>query len=407
MPRPAKVRFAVISDPHALAGDEHRHETAAWSRTAGDPTRNPFAAVRELISNSQSEEEPLTADAILCPGDLAHRMSCAGLEYAWDELDSIARLLGASKIIATAGNHDVIRKKDLPVEADSGAWVAPLCSLTPPFPTHCAQERDAYFNDDFIIATGESWRVVTLNSCAFHTEENEHRRGKVDVGTVERLRRRIEEDRKDVNVLMCHHHPVEWTHLSHEDTSHMQGGDRLLRTLEEVDPTAWLVLHGHRHTAALGYAGDSSSGPTRMSAGSLAVSLPQEGRTDKRNQFYLLEFDLKEIGELSLAGAGHFRAWDWNRERGMIQSSPDAAIPGSGGFGFRRDALTLAEMCRRGAKSVRRRSVTMAELIRQDRRWSYVAPRDLQMLRTVLEKRSARVDPTDGGSHIERISFDV
>ncbi|HEU5142263.1 MAG TPA: metallophosphoesterase [Solirubrobacterales bacterium] len=403
----AHVNFAVISDPHALGGDEHRHETAAWKQTSEDPTRNPFAAVRKLIDESKRADEPLTADAVLCPGDLAHRMSEAGLEYAWEELESIARLLGATQIIATAGNHDVIRKEDLPADAEAGAWVAPLRSLKPPFPTHFTEDCDAYFNDDFIIATDKRWRVVTLNSCAFHTEKDEHRHGKVDPGTVEHLRRRIADDRKDVNVLMCHHHPVEWTHLSQQDTSHMRGGDHLLRALEEVDPTGWLVLHGHRHTAALGYAGDSSSGPTRMSAGSLGISLPQEGRTDRRNQFYMLEFDLVEIAQLRLAGAGRFRAWDWNREAGMTPSSPTAALPGVGGFGFRRDAHTLARMCREHAESLGRRSVTMEELTRGDRRWAYVAPRDLLMLRTVLERESSQVDPDDGGSHIERVSFGV
>lgn len=399
------VRFAVISDPHALAGDQHRHETTAWRRTSGDPTRNPFAAVRKLIEESQNTENPLSADALLCPGDLAHRMSAAGLEYAWEELNSIAESLGAARIVATAGNHDVMRKEKLPEDAPAGAWVASLRSLQPPFPTHHDGDREDYFNDDFVVATGEHWRVIALNSCAFHTEAQEHGRGKIDPRTVEHLRRRIGSDRRKINVLMCHHHPVEWTHLSQQDTSYMRGGDSLLRALEEDDPAAWLVLHGHRHVAALGYAGESVSGPARMSAGSLAVSLPQEGRTDRRNQFYMLDFDLEELDKLSLLGAGRFRAWDWNREEGMSPSSQNATLPGVGGFGFRRDAYTLARMCRQRAEQLGRRSVTISELVKGDGRWAYVAPRDLLMLRTVLERGSARVEPAGGGSHIERVSF--
>ena len=405
MPPPPPIHFAVISDPHALAGDEYRHETTALRQTADDPTRNPFAAVRALIKDGESEEEPLRADALLCPGDMAHRMSEPGLKYAWEELESIAELLGASQIVATAGNHDVIRKEDLPNDPPAGAWVKPLRDLDPPFPTHRVDDREPYFNDDFVIAKGDGWRVVALNSCAFYTEKNEHHRGKVDPATVDHLRRRIEGDPHDVNVLMCHHHLVEWTHLSMQDTSHMHGGDNLLRTLEEVDPGGWMVLHGHRHTPALGYAGDSMSPAARMSAGSLGISLPQEGRTDKRNQFYMLEFDRREIAELDLAGAGRFQAWDWNREEGMTRSSPAAAIPGSGGFGFRCDARTLARHCRESATALGRRTVTMEELIEENGRWRYVAPRDLFMLRTVLEGEGAHVDPSNGGTQIESVSF--
>lgn len=405
MPTSPPIRFAVISDPHALAGDEHRHETATLRQTANDPTRNPFAAVRELIEGSLVSEEPLRADAVLCPGDMAHRMSEPGLEYAWEEMEAIAKLLGAPRIIATAGNHDVIRKEDLPDKPAAGAWVKPLRDLHPPFPTHREGDREPYFNDDFIIANGDGWRVVTLNSCAFYTEKNEYHRGKVDPSTVKQLRHRIEGDRQDVNILMCHHHPIEWTHLSMQDTSHMQGGDNLLRTLEEVDPGGWLVLHGHRHTPALGYAGDTGSPTARMSAGSLGISLPQEGRTDKRNQFYMLEFDRQEIAELELAGAGRFQAWDWNREEGMTKSSPAASIPGTGGFGFRCEARTLARHCRERAEALGRRTVTMDELIEADRRWRYVAPRDLLMLRTVLESLGADVEPRDGDTQIASVAF--
>jgi hypothetical protein len=401
------VRFAVISDPHALAGDEHRHDTAALRQTADDPTRNPFAAVRTLIETSQNDDsEPLTADAVLCPGDLAHRMSVEGLKYAWEELGQIAALLGAGQIIATAGNHDVVRNEHLPENAKVGAWVGPLRDLAPPFPTRQDTDRDDYFNDDFVVTTGTHWQVITLNSCAFHTEPQEYRRGRIDPATVEQLRQRIGSQCKEVNVLMCHHHPVEWTHLSAHDTSHMHGGDGLLRALEELAPAQWLLLHGHRHVPALGYAGDSVSGPARMSAGSLARSLPQEGRTDRRNQFYMLDFNLTELTGLDLVGAGRFRSWDWNREVGMHPSSPSATLPGAGGFGFRREAQTLANMCQSRAEALGRRSVTFAELVEADPRWSYVTPRDLLMMRTVLERRSARVQPQDGGSHIERVSFE-
>jgi hypothetical protein len=48
------VKFAVISDPHAFAGDESQDGTHTRLETAEDPKRNPFAAVRALIEESRS-----------------------------------------------------------------------------------------------------------------------------------------------------------------------------------------------------------------------------------------------------------------------------------------------------------------------------------------------------------------
>jgi hypothetical protein len=402
-----RVRFAIISDPHAVSGHAHRHDTHARWETAADPTLNPFAAVRQLIerSHEMGGAEPLTADALLCPGDLANRLNEGGLAYAWKELEDIAGLLGAQRILATAGNHDVLRPEKIPAGADDDAWVAALRKLTPAFPSAHAGEAERYFIDDFMVAEGERWRVIALNSCANHSEPGQAWHGKVEEKTLQHIKHKIAHCRKDVNVLMCHHHPVEWTHLGIQDTSHMQGGDRLLRCLGDDDPANWIVLHGHRHVPALGYAGDTSSGPVRLSAGSLAVCLQREGRGNVRNQFYMLEFDLEHTAALGLAGAGTLRAWDWDLEEGMIPASQSSELPGTGGFGFRRDARELARTCRSQAQAISQRSVTWEELLGEDGRWAYIAPRDLLMLRRALELEGALVEPLEGHANIERVSF--
>lgn len=403
----SRVRFAIISDPHAVVGNAHRHETYARRETAGDPTRNPFAAVRALIEDSHSsgEEEPLRADALLCPGDLANRMDAAGLAYGWDELGKIAELLGAERIVATAGNHDVVRCEDLPAHADDDAWVGALRDLAPVFPTMHLTEAESYFMDDFTITEGKLWRVIALNSCALYTEPGQSWHGRIEEKTLAHITRKLNLARKEVNILMCHHHPVPWTHLAAEDTSHMQGGERLLRALENDDPARWIVLHGHRHVPALGYAGDTSSGPVRMSAGSLGISLIREARGEVRNQFYMLDFDLAETQALRLVGSARFRTWDWDLEHGMTPAGQSSELPGSGGFGFRRHAHDLAQMCRERAAKLGQRSVTWEELTADDPRWSYVTPRDLVMLRRVLEQSDTLVEPENGHCEIQRVSF--
>ncbi len=404
------VKFAVISDPHAFAGEEDRDGTHTRLETADDPERNPFAAVRALIEESrQAGEETLAADVLLCPGDLAHRMNEEGLRYAWRELGAIAKLLGTERIVATAGNHDVMRHEDLPPNQPPGAWVSALRDLQPHFPTLGREESQRYFGDHFVIIEGGQWRVVTLNSCAKHCEPYQAWHGKIDQATLDHLAteiaRRREANRKLINIFMCHHHPVEWPHLTQDDTSYMQNGERLVRTLETDDPGRWLVLHGHRHFPALGYAGETASGPVRLSAGSLGSTRLPQARAGVLNQFYMLEFKLEELAYLGLDGAGRFRAWDWHMGAGFVAANPEADLPPEGGFGFRRTAPELARDCEKAARSRGQRSVTIGELVHDDGRWAYLIPRDLLMLREVLEEEGALVQPLEGGSLIQRVSF--
>jgi hypothetical protein len=395
------VRFAVLSDVHAIGGHRHSDETYACRRTSSKVTRNPLAAIKQLIA-----DHDLTAQAVLCPGDLTNRMETDGLKYAWEEVDEIARLLRADTVIATAGNHDVIRYEDLPSEADGTAWVAPLQSLDPVFPSRDRDQADEYFGEEFTIVEKEMWRVVALNSCARHDEEGEYSHGKIDEKTLTNMAAAIGADPKPINVLLCHHHPIEWNHLDRHDTSHMRGGEQLLRFLEQEHDAHWLFLHGHRHIPALGYAGETASQLVRFSAGSLGVYLEREGRRPARNQFYMLEFDISEIEELNLTNAGRFRAWNFNYNSGMTAADLDGDLPGQGGFGFRRSSEELADMCKETARSLGTNSVSWKQLCVADRRWLYVAPRDLQLLRrTLTTKHTAKIRPREGRQRIEAVSF--
>lgn len=403
-PRPP-LRFAVLSDPHAVSGSTYRHETWAQEKTRHDPRRNPFAAIKEMIRKSEVDGELLRADALLCPGDLTNRVDAKGLEYAWEELLEIGSMLGVERTIATTGNHDVIRGEDLPEDADDDAWVAALLALKPVYPTEDSAESEVYFADDYTVVTADRWRVVAVNSCARHATKNEFRHGKIDEKTLQELEAVIPGDRKDVNILLCHHHPVPWAHMAADDTGHMRGGDKLLSLLETRDPSRWVFLHGHRHVPALGYTGQSSSGAVRFSAGSLARSLTQEERSHVRNQFYVLEFDTEELAALELTMGGRFRSWDWNYSVGMQPANEGYGLPPEGGFGFRRDAHDLAARAKQRADDLGQRSVTWPELEGGDRRWRYVAPTDRETLRTALEAGQANVEPADGGSVIKKVGF--
>ncbi len=394
------IRFAVLSDVHAVSARTHKEESRARQQTESDPKRNPLAAVKRLI-----QDEGLRADAVLCPGDLTNRMEPAGLEYAWRQVDEIATLLGAQHVIATAGNHDVLRYEDLPANAEEMTWARDLQTLTPVFPSRETNQAAEYFGEDFTIIDETSWRVVALNSCARHDQRGQYAHGSVDDQTLDNMVTAVGTDQRPINILLCHHHPVVWTHLDRRDTSFMDGGEKLLRTLEEHH-SDWLFLHGHRHVPALGYAGETGSQTVRFSAGSLGVFLESEGRGHVRNQFYMLDFDVHQMQALGLTNAGRFRAWDFNYNSGMVEADPDEDLPGRGGFGFRRTSDELAALCERTATALGKRWVRWEELCEADARWLYVAPRDLQALRRTLStKYRAKLTPREARHRITKVTL--
>ena len=65
---------------------------------------------------------------------------------------------------------------------------------------------------------------------------------------------------KELNILVCHHHPYKMVHLENNlDTESMDGGDSLGNILIESDKGPWLIIHGHKHIPQIRYAPSPSS----------------------------------------------------------------------------------------------------------------------------------------------------
>lgn len=399
------VRMAVISDVHAVSKINQREISYARKFKRGDGRYNALDAAKELFSSPDLE-----ADVLLCPGDLADSTGGndpEGMAYAWGELQALAQKLGGATLIATAGNHDIVRWMADPADEKDGGKNTPLDfdvsiqlkDLDPPFPTTDAEAADVYFVDDFLVVTSEHWRVVSLNSCA---EANvDPMRGSVRSSTIENIAAVLEQDdAPPVNVFMCHHHPVEWTHLAPRDTSHMQLGEQLLRMLDQRDTSRWVFVHGHRHQPTVGYAGESTSGPVRFSAGSISC-VPWMDTGPVRNQLYMLEFDIDELEALSLPGAGRFISWDWRYQRGMRPAAAKSGLPHQGGFGFRRDGFELAATCVELGGAAGTPLLHWDDLIAADARWKYVAPLDLHAMQRELRKLGGEAFFADDGTLAE------
>lgn len=366
---------AIVSDIHALAGVGPPEDSHVQLATRGDPRSNPLAGLKALI-----ERDELRADVLLVPGDVSNKAETDALNYAWTEIGLIQDLLSASLTIATVGNHDVDSRF---IHNDFDARGA-LLELRPLFPVNDIVQANAYWSRNVTLVTGEKWRIVVLNSSAYHGYQDEDQQGRIADSTLNHIDEIISDASYPLNILVTHHHPQPWTHLDAKDQSQMQGGDRLVELLDRPDQCQWVLIHGHKHFPALGYLGASSDGPVRFAAGSVGAKLYAELATAAANQFYIVTFDQAAADTLGLPVAGRFTAWDWATGDGWVRPTARSGLPGSGGFGYRRPGATLAQEIVDLCGHLGERTLRWERVVSEAPVFDYVVPRDLRSLEAAL-----------------------
>ncbi len=321
--------MVVVSDIHASNRGELQ---STWAVESTDAQLNPLTALGQLVA-----DEGLSADVVLCPGDLCDRADWDALPYAWSEIHRFADSLGARHVIATIGNHDVDSH-----EKHTGKPIdAALHQLNPTFP--CDAGAEHYWSLRVARVVGDDWQVVSLNSSLMrYLEDGEKDHGLVEDQTLGLIEEITKENNLAVNVLLCHHHPQPFTRLAPGDVSHMQAGDRLVSLLNQL-PETWMIIHGHRHQPHLDYLEGSAASPTRLVAGSAGVVLWPLLSSYVRNQIHLVEFPIDFSQSLDLSLAGLVRSWSWQPGGKWIPARAEGdGLPGIAGFGYRTDGPSLA-----------------------------------------------------------------
>ncbi|MFT4394614.1 metallophosphoesterase family protein [Gordonia lacunae] len=265
------VRVVVLADLHATSlppGDE----ADSWLSTKAPrtPTTHPLIGLEAYFNDF-----PQHVDLLLVAGDICDKADSKALTETWSDLTHLAGTLGA-KMIATAGNHDLDSRHLGPDMDPRGT----LYDLDPPFPTGCEAERDRFWARNYVVVDGPTgadgrpeWRVVTLNSAAFHgysgRDGDELNYGRVSVRTVQRLRAEISElPESKLNILMLHHHIAPMPLPGETDKSQMIDAEHLTEFLEETG--SWIVFHGHTHQAKIMFGGAGAYN-TVFSAGSMSA----------------------------------------------------------------------------------------------------------------------------------------
>lgn len=340
------MRAIIISDLHAFEGERSPLPSLVnFSDADRTETTDPLLGLRAKFSDGSLQ----VPDLLICAGDLADRANPLALRSAWSELNAIKKDFNIPKFLATCGNHDL----DSRYQENKFDPKGYLRKLDPCFPLPDYQKNDLlqlkYWSNNFSIIEGGNWRVLNINSCAYHgygtQVEPELLQGRISDHTLDDIRSEIKalgsELKSKFNICLVHHHLKDLHSDASPDASRMQGSENLLNLLGKVEFGEWFIVHGHVHRGGL-YCDGGNSGPVVLSCASFSVSLTGDPLNPSANQFYEVEFEEPNSGRYRIRG--QVKAWDWSASYGW---EPAAERKGSmgpvSGFGFRGDILEFAE----------------------------------------------------------------
>lgn len=397
----AKVSILFLSDLHAFASSPARKGNAPSYIEAGRASKSraddAFEALKKLI-----QEEGLTADIVLCGGDLGDKADEVGLAHAWQELQAIGGLVRAARTLAVCGNHD-LNSRHLDDGRTDPDPKGTLQDLTPPFPAGEELLCDRFWARNYAVIEGGpvGVRTVLLNSSAFHGgKEGEIEHGRVATRTVNRLRGELQiGGRRELNIFACHHHPFPHQRFDgRADYEALRNGQALLNLLDDPAFGPWLFLHGHRHNARITYAPSSASSIPVIGAASFSARV-----SEAVNQVHLIQVESTTSAGYSLRGV--VKTWTFSLGTGFVYTSKaNNGLPGECGFGFRGNLETLATAVASLVKSSGAAYVQWADVQARFEDVSYLVPEAFNHFVTSLQGSGVRLTFDSDGRPLEAIA---
>jgi 3',5'-cyclic AMP phosphodiesterase CpdA len=351
------LRIAVASDLHFVSennvndGDYH-----SWLSFQADKSFNNLFW-KNLLEKIDADN--ITADILVCPGDITTHAEPIALKFAWEKLLELAKALDCKLLATATGNHDV---KSRPSELNNvirdlnqnDNLLENLKLLDPPYPfvdlndtTQAHSNRVHYFGTDYLLYETDNYRVLIINSCSSHSaDQKEYERGSVSESTMNWIKldlQRINNKRK-LGILICHHHPIQHSEHNLGSYDFMRGGTELLDMLNSNG--RWIVIHGHKHHAKLNYYSSGSKKAVVFAAGTLSAHKHTLG-ADFTNQFYVLNVNTeKERG----TPVGNVDVYSWQGSKWANSRRTCDGIYTGVGFGEPGCLDTIAENISRNVK---------------------------------------------------------
>ncbi|MFK0385187.1 metallophosphoesterase family protein [Agrobacterium sp. NPDC090273] len=400
------MRIAVLSDLHAFCSDARKAPDGKpalppslidFSASSRKPNIDPLVGFVKLFESGEIEPP----DLMIVGGDLGDKADTHAIQSVWRELSSLSGKYPSTKLVATCGNHDLDTRHKQNKFDPRGF----LRTLEPGFPFPNTDEHRInlleYWANNFSIFEGENYRILNINSCAFHgfgsDAEPELERGRVSDITLESIEEQLKVAVKAAqhkqNICLFHHHIRPVSTDAFDDNSTMKGSERLADLLSKPALGEWLIIHGHRHRSNLFCAGGNSA-PIVLSCASFAATRTGDEHNPSPNQFYMV--DLEEAAEGQIARvAGSVRAWNWAPSIGwQTKTSIPGGLPVVSGFGYRGYIPDLARSISEAVKAAGK--IVWTDLITNFPDLGRLMPTDNESLIKALETVGVVATEADG-----------
>lgn len=371
------LKLLVFSDIHAVVDDSFSDDSHFIYKNGQCEFAGAFLEHLKRLN--------LSFDALICPGDLANKSQDGSFQAAWTEINNIQSELSIPDIFCVPGNHDHDSRTN-PGIFDPKHRIQ---FITPPFPTSDSKSCTHFWAWHWCNIERDQFNAILINTSAFHGYGDEHQHGRISTQATDYLINFVNSDkfeRKPVNFIVCHHHPIKMEHVDQDyDIEAMEGGQYLLNQLESADKGTWIVFHGHKHFPEIRVAPSTSSeGITILSAGSLSARLHGKISDRTSNQFYIIDIDLVETEETGRA-VGRFETYEWTILDGWHRSKSNK-LPAIGGFGSTYTPTIVARKISKRLDQEGSEFLDTNDLKEFKKIIDHMPPPDIKKLREKLEK---------------------
>lgn len=374
-----ELKIAVISDLHCRhSKSDKENNTFLFS----DNMRSPIRQHPAQAFITKIKEQNITADIVLCPGDITNKTDPQGLITGWSFLEEIKDALSAKHLIASLGNHDVDSRR---LFNNYDSFNMPS-RLKENFPFHNDKARDEFYSKKFCFIELDDTLIFNFNSVHSHTNGEDCLTSIVTDDILENIEERLKvlsKKKFQFKIALTHYHPLKHANMGslYKDSDVIEKGDSLINILESND--FQIFIHGHKHIPRLAY---YNSLPI-LSSGSFS-SLMNLMETGNKNMVHLLTL-------FSSSKNGLIRTFEFTNGLGWSDNYNSKVLPRITGFGNRRNIEDITESITKYFDSRQLDFIKFDELLLQMPELRFLIPSDFEKVRKDLIKKKLILYPED------------
>jgi predicted phosphodiesterase len=324
-----QLNITVISDLHCTHSSKDKtkegvalNSTILYSdQLRGDSPLHPIVA---FLNEYDKNSALLKSDLLLCPGDITDKVDPQGYLTGWSFLEEIKETIGADKLFATIGNHDVDSRRSIKNQQPFD-----ICkSIKKNYPIADQNLREQFWNDHFCLYEDDKYILLIFNSAYTHISSGDAMNSAIQRGIIGKMAEKLAGFRKSkIKIALCHHHPINHANVTGPDSDVIEHGTEFLDLLHSENFS--LVIHGHKHEIKIRY----YQSILVFCAGSFS-STQNLRETQSENVFHRIEYNS--------ATKGIIKTWTFGSVNGWVHKGT-SVFPASCGFGYHTDIQSLAD----------------------------------------------------------------